>query len=300
MLTIKRLLCPVDFSDQSRHALELAVRLAGWYKAEVTALHVVELIFPLVMLEEYPPPPPMTLADIGDEVRKELHRFVEPFAREVAIAEEVDEGGIERRILERSASLSADLLVLGTHGRGGFERLALGSIAEKVLRRAACPVLTAPPRSGPAGAGPATFQTILCPIDFSRPSDRALTYALSLAQEAGGRIILLHVLEQFADEEPLANRHYNVPEYRRALEGDARQRLDSAVPPEARDWCQPETIVSAGKAYREVLRVAGDRHADLIVMGVQGRGAIDLTLFGSTTQHVVRAATCPVLTLRAD
>jgi nucleotide-binding universal stress UspA family protein len=83
--------------------------------------------------------------------------------------------------------------------------------------------------------------------------------------------------------------------------GAARERLDEAVHPRAQDYCTAVALVTrAHRPWQEILRVAGERHADLIVMGVQGRGAVDLMFFGSTTQQVVRQASCPVLTLRGD
>jgi nucleotide-binding universal stress UspA family protein len=75
------------------------------------------------------------------------------------------------------------------------------------------------------------------------------------------------------------------------------ERLHKVVE-SAPDFLRMETLMTHGKAWREVLRVAAERDSDVIVMGVQGRGAADLLLFGSTTQHVVREASCPVLTLR--
>src|SRR6185503_12156707 len=94
--------------------------------------------------------------------------------------------------------LAADLLVMGTHGRGGFERLFLGSVTEKVLRSTTVPVMTIPP---PAQE-PATtsYRTILCPLDFSAASIHGFNYALALAQEAHARVILLHVIEGLLGE----------------------------------------------------------------------------------------------------
>jgi nucleotide-binding universal stress UspA family protein len=135
-------------------------------------------------------------------------------------------------------------------------------------------------------------------VDFSATSDRALRYAFSLAEEAKARMTLLHVLEWFPDQEIREHRHFDVPEYRRFLEEDARRRLAEAIPEDVRTWCEPTAKVACGKAYREILGVAADEASDAIVMGVHGRGAFDLALFGSTTNHVVRQAHCPVLTVR--
>lgn len=143
------------------------------------------------------------------------------------------------------------------------------------------------------------YRTILCPVDFCSASLRALEYALSLAEEADARLILLHVIEGAPDQPsftPIG--HLNVREYYRHLEEDARARLKAAVPDEARVWCRPDERVIAGKAYCEILTIAAAEHVELIVMGVHGKGPLHFRLFGSTTHHIIREANCPVLTSR--
>jgi nucleotide-binding universal stress UspA family protein len=88
-------------------------------------------------------------------------------------------------------------------------------------------------------------------------------------------------------------------ELRRLWDEDARRRLEALVTDDVRNWCRPEPVLAFGKAYQQILNAAETMHADLIVMGVHGRNPIDMMLFGSTTQHVVRKASCPVLTLRS-
>ena len=78
----------------------------------------------------------------------------------------------------------------------------------------------------------------------------------------------------------------------------ARRRLEALVPDQARTYCTAETAVVEGRAYRQILQRAGEDHADLIVMGASGHGVIDRLAFGSTTHHVIRSATCPVLIVR--
>jgi nucleotide-binding universal stress UspA family protein len=89
-----------------------------------------------------------------------------------------------------------------------------------------------------------------------------------------------------------------VPEYRLELEQELTEKLSALVPDSVRNWCVPSTRIAHGKAYREILGIATEDRADLIVMGVHGRNALDLMLFGSTTNQIVRRATCPVLTVR--
>jgi nucleotide-binding universal stress UspA family protein len=132
----------------------------------------------------------------------------------------------------------------------------------------------------------------------------ALRYATSLAHEADAELTLLHVMEYDLQETPelydtlASDTHLTVAEFRRRCRASSQERLESAIPGEARAYCRVETAVADGKPYREILRTAADRHSDLIVMGIRGRSAVDLVLFGSTTQHVVRLAACPVLTIR--
>ena len=209
----------------------------------------------------------------------------------------VYEGQVVAEILDRARAWPADMLVMGTHGRGGFERWVLGSVTEKVLRKAPCPVLTVPPPAGglhPSGA--VLFRTIICPVDFSEASLAALEHAMKLAEESSAEITVLHVLEVLVEDEPSARiAGFDVPEFRRYLEKDAREKLHRVVPEEARAWCRPREEVVGGRPWREILRVAKERQADLVVMGVRGRNPVDIVLFGSTTHHVVRGARCPVL-----
>jgi nucleotide-binding universal stress UspA family protein len=193
--------------------------------------------------------------------------------------------------------------VMGTHGTSGFEHLLLGSVTERVLRKAPCPVLTVPPRAQATSQLP--FRRVLCAVDFSDSSLAALDLAFSLAQEAEAALTLLHVIE-WPWTEPPPPRLADLPpeqaaalaEYRRYLVKSASDRLNALVPDSVRDRCQPASRIAHGKSYAEILRVASADGADLIVMGIHGRNAVDLMLFGSTTNQVVRRATCPVLTLR--
>lgn len=262
---IRRILCPVDFSASSRHALDHAIAIGQRYEATVTVLHV--------------------CAPELDAIRRAgLLASVQEFAATppgAATQFRIAEGHAPAQILGAAADLPADFLVVGTGGRSGLARLALGSVAETVLRKATCPVLTVPARAdGTATAG--VFKRILCAIDFSHSSMRALDYAMTLAQEADASLIVLHVIE-------------STP----VMPHDAGlARLKECVPDEVRSYCSVETRLARGDSAEQILRVAAEAASDLIVIGIHGRSAADLWFFGSTAQGVVRAATCPELTLR--
>jgi nucleotide-binding universal stress UspA family protein len=299
---ITRILCPVDFSDASAHAVEQAVAIARWSGATLTALNVEQPIFMPV------PALPAPVDRVSDPristVCDRTKAFIEPAAAAgVSTTVCVEIGDPVTKILERAASLHADLIVMGTHGASGFEHLVLGSVAEKILRKASCAVLTVPPRAHTTSVLP--FRRIVCAVDFSAWSTEALGLAGALARQPNVSLDVVHVIEWPWDEPPQPDLR-QLPlvqacaliELRRDLEDSATNRLQMLIAAAVPDDCVAEAHVRHGKAHVEILRVAVERHADLIVLGVHGRQAIDMALFGSTTNQVVRRARCPVLTLR--
>jgi len=301
MIHIARILCPVDFSECSRHALDEAMAIAHLYGACVTALHV----FPeAIAADPFGGLPEFQPFRLTDRHRAHLITHVKAFAASegaearrvtVALREGVD---IHLEILEAAEQMKPDLIVMGTHGRSGFQHLMLGSVAEKVLRQARCPVLTVPRKAPDAvPAGPAPFARILCGIDFSDCSVAALQYAASLASQSGARLDMLSVVQLI----PMYEATGAVPLYYAGLlddlKADIRRQLDQLVTT-AEPVVPVERFVTAGTPHREIVRVASERKAELIVLGAYSHGALDHMFFGSTINHVIRQAGCPVLTVR--
>jgi nucleotide-binding universal stress UspA family protein len=277
--------------------LDHAVAIAKWYGSRLAALHVIRSHF---TLEQPTLDSHRSSSGTRDAVepflRDQLNAWLSP-AKAAGVTTDglFDEGNAARRILERATSLGADLMILGTHGRGGIERFVLGSVTEKVVRKAACPVLTVPPPTLTAAKLP--YKRLLCPVDFSTSSLAALRFALSIAKESDAHVTVLHVLDWPPEGELIVER-FDTAEFRRVVEEQTRAQLEGLISDEARTWSNPETQVAYGKPYRQILELAEREQPDLIVMGVRGRNPIDLALFGSTASHVVRRASCPVLTLR--
>ena len=296
MTAIKRILCPVDFSEFSRHALDSAVAIARQQHAAVTALYVVpppHAVYPPIGPAAYVPYV-YTVEDL-QEFQRTLERFVAtgdyPVTAVAVEALVVDE------ILKRAADLAADLIVMGTHGRSGFDRLLLGSVAERVLVKATCPVLTIPRRAADVAPAPERlFRNVLCPIDFSPSSLAALRYAEGLAR-AGATLLVLYVVEQLPAWRLVPAMATGAPDDPLVIVQQARQRVRSVLPAGLPAETVQE-IVTEGDAGDEIVRVAADTHADVIVMGAHA-GHAGLLGFGSTTHDVLRAATCPVLSIRA-
>ena len=298
MIVFKQILCPVDLSESSVRSLAHAAALAKWYDAGLTVLHVVPTFEP-VQLRGYPGDPIRVMNPMPrEQVLEEVRRALDVTAKAPSAILVAQSGDASTTIVDQAISTRSDLIVMGTHGRRGFKRLLLGSVTETVLREARCPVLTVPPHAPAAAAEAVTFKRLLCPIDFSPSALQALGFALDLARQADGLVMLLHVVEWLAEEEPRVSAHFNVPEYRHYMVEDAQERLRALVAEESRAWVEIDDVVVCGRAHREILRATETKPADLIVMGAQGRGGIGLALFGSTTQQVVRGAACPVLTVR--
>ena len=302
MITIQRILCPVDLSETSFRALQHAAALAGWYESALTALYV-EHTVPTAAgwdFEEF------AIAPTGVIEAARTSRSVQAvgsFVRRARCATPVDvmtgeSTNIDTAIFDAARALPADLIVMGTHGRTGVSRLFLGSVAERVLRGAPCPVMIVPPNDAvPTSA--VTFKHIVCAIDFSESSLSGLEWALSLAEEADAHLSLLHVIEVPPELRVSTVVTYeNIDELHAAVRADLLARLRDLIPRSATSFCSVETATAAGAAGHAILAFAREHHADLIVMGAQGHRALERWLFGSKTRDVVAGSTCPVLTVR--
>ncbi len=293
MRAIKSILCPVDLSPISRHAFEYAVAIGRSMGARVKALEVVDTALPPL------PPGPWPRFEMTAEMRRayceELKAFVEDARTQISDLEiSVADGPVVPRILEAADAMPADLIVVGTHGRSGFDRFVVGSVAEKVLRKARCPVLAVPPGSRDTHAH-APFHTVVCAIDFAPASVASLDYA-GLLTAPRGRLILAHSVGWPFGEHTEAMPP-PIDALRCSLESDAAARLHRMAAHIGRTDLHLEEAVTADKPYAHILRCARKQSADLIIMGLHSHSSNELALLGSTTHHVVREAPCPVLTV---
>ena len=235
MIEIRRILCPTDLSDIAPRAFDHALALARFHQAEVELAYVSEPLLPGPVAPASYPPWAVLDPAVRGRLQSALEALAAPATQTLGVPVRVERrtrAASSTEILDRARAWPADVVVMGTHGRGGFERWVLGSVTEKVLRKAPCPVLTVPP---PAGGlhpeGSVLFRRIVCPVDFSGASLAALGYALKLAEESCAEITVLHVLEWLVEDEPGAKiAGFDVPEFRRYLEQDARDRLQEGRP----------------------------------------------------------------------
>lgn len=303
MTTFNRVLCPVDFSDASAHAVRYAREIASWCGARLVVQHVYA---PLVVS---PPGLPDVVETLPAGELARLTNEARAFARRAGCSDPlpdvvVDTGNAADEIVGRTKRDGTDLLVMGTHGASGFKHLVLGSVTEKVLRQVACPVLTVPPHVDETHAV-VPFRRILCAVDFSDWSLSALDRSATLAAATRATLIALHVIEWPWPEPPApafdelpAPQASALQEYRRYVIAQATARLRATVTTVIDDRCDVTIEIAHGKPHIELVRLASERQVDLISLGVHGRSKLDLAVFGSTTNQVVRHAACPVLTVR--
>ena len=192
-------------------------------------------------------------------------------------------------ILAFAEAQKTDVIVMGTHGRRGFDRLMLGSVTQRVMRKASCPVLAVHKPSHDfiipdSQQDPIHLSRILFCTDFSENSRQALDYAISLTAEYNAELTLLHVLEDI-----LVSANIEV------TRAKATGLLDQLIPLEERKTGRIKTMVRIGKPYEQIIKSALEAQTDLVVMAVRGRGALDLAVFGSTTQRVLQLGPCPAL-----
>jgi nucleotide-binding universal stress UspA family protein len=276
------LLCPVDLSEPSAEALRYAAALTSVVNGKLSILHV---------------RPASPTRDAAGPADGNLDTFVSTVIGSDAAVEILERSGDPvTEILNAAVDVGSDVIVMGTHGRSGFQRLLLGSVAERVVRRSTVPVLTVSLRGKTGAQRPFSLATVLCAVDFSESSRRAVEFAASIAAAAGARLALAHALEWSEETETLPTSSLpSLP----SSEDDAIAGMKRLLAEDMRERCAPEFVVGYGQPADELMRVASERHADLVVLGIRRRNPIDMAVFGSTAQRLIRDGACPVLTVSA-
>jgi nucleotide-binding universal stress UspA family protein len=275
-MPIRRILCPIDFSDFSAAAVARAVALAKPFDAEITVLFVLPFVRPEDAAASRGPVAPE--AAVQSAVAEDLEEFLRPVrGAGVAIRLCVRSGDCVSHILQEARDRQSDLIVMGTRGRSGLERWALGSVTESVLRKASCPVLVVPGRA----AGMPAPARIVCGVGLSPGSPHTVSYALSLAGATGASLTLVHAWDGVG-----GNRMYA------ADESERRRWLHAMAEAGGPPRCAVDEVVVSGRPGRAVLRLAEAQQAGLIVLGAGDQGP------GATARRVLREASCPVLAVR--
>jgi len=279
---LHRILAAVDFSEPARAAFDHALELSRLHGAELLAVHAV----PTERRFNWHARERMAL------VEALRHAAATAGVRFTVSVQHGDPAGV---ILLHATSRRADLIVLGTSDRSGFDRFRLGSVAETVVVEATQPVLVVPAGGGSTAGTPAPLKNILVAVDFADGSREVIERARSLA-DGSSRVTVVHVVRGVPSE--YASRrlsHRLEAEYQRHLVRDAWRRIRETVPANANVGLR----VVTGDTAAAISRVATEVDADLILMGVTPRSAIGRLVFGSTAARVIRSSRRQVLAVPA-
>jgi nucleotide-binding universal stress UspA family protein len=295
MINIQRVLCPTDLTSESDEALRYAVALASAYGAKLFLLYCREGRSGVRGKESSPAAldqKSLFTASLAPHLGLKSFR---DFDWQGLVIENV--ANVGEAIVTEAGKHQIDLIVMRSRRRPRAAVL-LGSTAETVCRMAPCPVLVTHPLEREwvgLTTGEIDLHRVLVAHDFSRDSELAMNYGLSLAQEYQAEVNLLHVLSTAGRGEPeLA--------WSASSTGNAytfvTHKLQQAIPTEALLWCESVNAVRCGKAADEIVGYAREREVDLICIGASGSDWTSRRVFGSNVDRVLRQASCPVLVAR--
>jgi nucleotide-binding universal stress UspA family protein len=283
-IAFKNILFLTDFTTESQAALSFAIALGRHYDAHIFPAHA---IIPFLPTELEAPVAPDIIRQMEAEKKQELINL----ARNSGLAYDVltTTADIQTAVPRWIEEHGIDLIVMGTHGRRGIQRLLLGSTAEAIFRSATCPVLTVGPSVSPQPKSELNIKRILFATDLSKPTEYAASYALSFAQEYRSRTTFLNVLR------PASRTHAQL-----VSEGIiARNQLRDLVPREIMDKCEVEFLVTEGNPAERILGLAEEKSIDLIVLGLPQNKPFSTHFRSGVTYEVVSSATAAVLTMRS-
>lgn len=283
------LLVGTDFSEYANRAFSAAMNLAAQFNARIELLHVIET--PVSFFEPYAVAFPSTWLDDMRQRHRELLAEQIQLAnrRGIEAQAHVLDGNPASIIAREAVALSADWVVIGSHGHGRLKQALLGSVAERIVRESQCNVLTVQDEKPP--------EKLLVGTDLSRHSDYALTIAAELAHEFEATLELVHAIHVPV---PFVTPYETViPEtvIEAAFDG-AEQDLRRLARELARDL-EVQTAVLAEPPHSALCDAAERDKADLIIVGSHGHSGLKHIMLGSVAERVLRNAPCSVLTVRA-
>ena len=290
-MNISNVLVPVDFSPPSRLAVNYAVSLARIFRAKLTLMHVVES--PAALGYPFGSGNPRVEKEHREQAMRMLSALLAPEDQDDLDLQIVIKSGDTRdEIVSTIGERRADIVVMGTHGRGLFGRWLIGSITQGILRKVSIPILTVCKATRPMSLNRILFATDLC-----EASRHGFGHVLELAQMMRSEVVVVHATESRA---VLKHGIGEVVDYISPYTvEEVRAKLAEFVAEGTRLELKIETAPIEGVPAEAILKAADDHEADLIVITVQRKGLVERTLLGTTAERVIREAYVPVLSIPA-
>lgn len=298
MLNISKILLAIDFSEGVEERFIYARDLARRMGAELHVLYAYVLHGDRSELDEHPDSESVAMAAL--ERMSDRLDAAERGSLAVSVTLVVERSvTAASAILDYASAQNVDVILMGTHGRRGFRRMLLGSVAEEVLRLSNCPVLTIRPPAEKTSRNGIASHPILVPIDFSAHSAHALQYAKELAALYGTRLELVHVIEERVHPDFYGMMPQSIYDVQPDIEPQSRMHMAQMYQMTPGPDVDVEYMVMPGRAGTEISRYAEECGARLIVIGTHGLTGFEHFVMGSTTERVVRRSTVPVLTVKS-
>ena len=284
MIHIKNIMVPVDFSATSKKAVCYGLSFALQFEARLLLAHIT-------------PFDPV----VYDKAKQDLLELIPADCRERLTFETIVKAGDTRsELLGVVEDREVDLVVMGTRGRSYVQRLLLGSVTERLLRKLHAPILTVShldPEKEIHSTGPVPLRRILYATDLAEGSEEGLEFSIRLARGLDAHLMVAHVV-QFADAALYGmDTAAFMPEYSDEIRVQAAERLDRMVALVSDGRVPISTVLTEGVPYEKIDRLAMNHKADLIVINLQNKGRLERAMLGTTAERVIRTATVPVLSL---
>ena len=290
LIQVERIAVLTDMGEETERTLRYAASLARWYGSELMIVHACTPEVPVYLPPEPLPNWPAERPQLKEYAEEKLTALTEKLGmHDLAPKLVVREAGI-KLLLEEVAEHHPNLLILATHGREGVRKWLLGSVTEGVFRAVQWPVLVLGPRfDSDRAARQIQLRTVVYATDLSKVSISALQYAAGIARDHDAQLIALHV-----EHDPRKDFLFDRAMSLQKLQDWLKDRIDGLADALGGVKC----TVEFGKPYAAIIQAAETHHADLLVLGARGVGAVSISashFLGGTAYDVVCSATCPVL-----
>ena len=284
MIHIQKILVPVDFSEASKKAVNYGISLAMEFKSRLVLAHIAP--FDKEKYEQAK----LHLLDLIPTELYQRHDF------EII----VKAGDVREEILGIVRDKEIDLVIMGSHGRSYFERMLLGSVTERMLRKLSVPILTVShldPAKEIHVPGPVPLRRIVYATDLTEGSEAGLRFSIRLAHGLDAQLTVVHVIELIHSAFTGFETGAYAPEVASEIRAEIEERFNKSIALVSDGSVPITTVLADGLPYEAINNVAAEQKADLIVLNLQGRGRLERALLGTTAERVIRTATVPVLSL---
>ncbi len=284
MIHIKKVMVPVDFSEASKKGVNYGLSLALEFEARLVLANIVPYDSLAYLTAK---------AHLLDLIPAELRERLD-------FELIVKSGDVRQELLGIVEEKEIDLVVMGSRGRSHVQRLLLGSVTERMLRKLHVPILTVShlePERELHKPGPVPLKKLLYATDLADGSEAGLEFSIRLARGLNAHLTVVHVVRPLDAAMYVIETAGYLPDYATEARAQASERLNRLVALVSDGSVPITTVLADGVAYERIHALAAGQNADLVVINLQGKGRLDRALLGTTAERVIRTATVPVLAL---